>query len=86
MLKIQQIFLKLYRCLLFFCHNLEPQTAGLVDVKKDLNKKRSKSIFVRENPKISIVIKNVIESEDTLMNKAERPINYFFQHFHTLSG
>ena len=34
MLKIQQIFPKLYRCLLFVVfHNLEPQNAGLVDVK-----------------------------------------------------
>ena len=30
---------------------LEPQNAGLVDVKKDLNQKRSKGIFVRENLK-----------------------------------
>ena len=33
--------------------------------------------------KISIVIKNEIESENTLMHKAERPSNYFFQLFHT---
>ena len=33
--------------------------------------------------KISIVVKNVIESEDTLMPKAERPSNYFSQRFHT---
>ena len=33
MLKIQQIFPKLYRCLLYVVfHNLEPQNAGLVDV------------------------------------------------------
>ena len=32
-------------------HNLKPQNAGLVDVKKDLNSKRSKGIFVRENLK-----------------------------------
>ena len=38
MLKIQQIFPKIYRCLLYVVvHNLEPQNAGLVDVKKDLN-------------------------------------------------
>ena len=38
MLKIQQTFLKLYKCLLYVVfHNLEPQSAGLVDVKKDLN-------------------------------------------------
>ena len=50
MLKIQQIFPKLYSCLLYVVfHNLKPQNAGLVDVKKDLNSKRSKGIFVREN-------------------------------------
>ena len=39
MLKIYQIFPKLYRCLLYvvFFHNLDPQNAGLVDVKKDLH-------------------------------------------------
>ena len=52
MLKIQQIFPKLYRCLLYVVfHNLKPQNAGLVDVKKDLYSKRSKGIFVRENLK-----------------------------------
>ena len=52
MLKIQQFFPKLYRCLLYVVfHNLKPQNAGLVDVKKDLNSKRSKGIFVRENLK-----------------------------------
>ena len=35
----------------FFFHNLVPQYAGLVDVKNDINKKRSKGIFVRENLK-----------------------------------
>ena len=38
MLKMQQISLKLYRCLLYVVfHNLEPQDAGLADVKTDLN-------------------------------------------------
>ena len=38
MLKIQQIFPKPYRCLLYVVfHNVEPRNAGLVDVKKDLN-------------------------------------------------
>ena len=38
MLKILQIFLKLYRWLLYVVfHNLESQNAGLIDVKKDLN-------------------------------------------------
>ena len=31
---------------------------------------------------LSIVIKNVIGSGDTLMHKAEHPSNYFFQYFH----
>ena len=31
--------------------NLKPQNAGLVDVKKDLNSKSSKGIFMRENLK-----------------------------------
>ena len=87
MLKIQQIFPKLYGCLLYVVfHNLEPRNAGLVDVKKDLIKKRSKGIFVRKNLKNKHSIKNVNGSEDTLIHKAERPSNYFFQLFHTLSS
>ena len=88
MLKIQQIFPKLYKCLLYVVfHKLKFQNAGLVDVKKDLNSKRSKGIFVRENlKKISIVIKNINGSEDPLMHKAEGPSNYFFQLLHTLSS
>ena len=38
MLKIQQNFPKLYRYVVF--HNLEPQHAGLGDVKGDLHVKR----------------------------------------------
>ena len=45
-------------------------------------KKDQRELFVRENLKISIVIKNVIWSEKTLVHKAERPSNYFFQFFH----
>ena len=33
---------------------------------------------MRKDEKISIVIKNVIGSEDTVMHKAERPSNYFY--------
>ena len=52
MLQIQQIFPKLYRCLLYVVfHNPESENAGLRDVEKDLNKKRSKGNFVRENLK-----------------------------------
>ena len=36
---------------------------------------------MRENLKKSMVIKNVIGSEDTLMQKAERPSNYFSNSF-----
>ena len=38
-------------------------------------------MFVRKDLKISIVIKNVITSEDPLMHKTERTSNYFFQYF-----
>ena len=52
MLKIQPIFPKRYGCIFYVVfHNLEPQIAGLVDVKKYFNYKRSKGIFVRENLK-----------------------------------
>ena len=38
MLKIQQIFLKLYRCLLYVVsHNLAPQNAGFVNIKRDVH-------------------------------------------------
>ena len=37
---------------------------------------------MRENLKKSIIIKNVIEAEDTMMHGADHPSNYFFQHFH----
>ena len=38
---------------------------------------------MRENLKKKHVIKNVTGSEHTLMHKADRPNDYFFQHFHT---
>ena len=80
MLKIQQIFLKLYRCLLYAVfHNLEPQNAELIDVRKEFKLKKIKGNFCarKSEKKISIIIKNIIGSEDTLMHKAERPSNYF---------
>ena len=41
-----------YRCLLYVVfHNLEPQNAGLVDVKRVLHLTSSNGIFVRENLK-----------------------------------
>ena len=82
MLQIQQIFQKLYKCLLYVIfHNLKPRNAGLIDVKKDLYSKRSKGIFVRKNLKKSIVIKNINGSEEPLMHKAECPSNIFFNSF-----
>ena len=33
---------------------------------------------MRKDEKISIVIQNVIGSEDIVMHKAERPSNYFY--------
>ena len=48
-----------------------------VYIKKD--QREFLRIFVREN---LIVIKNVICPEKTLMHKAVRPSNYFFQFFH----
>ena len=83
MLKIQQIFLKLYRCLLYVVfRNLKPHNAGLVDGKKGFKFKKIKGNFcARKSKKISIVIKNINESEDPLMHKAEGPSNYFFNSF-----
>ena len=45
-------------------------------------KKDQKGIFVRENLKNKHRYLNVIWSEKTLMHKAERPSDYFFQFFH----
>ena len=87
MLKIQQIFPKLYRCLLYVVfHNLKPQNAGLVDVKKDLNSKDQREFLCAKISKISIVIKNINGSKEPLMDKAEGPSNYFLQLFYTLSS
>ena len=46
-------------------------------------KKDQRVILYAESKKISIVIKTVNGSEDTLMHKAEHPSNYFFRFFHT---
>ena len=45
-------------------------------------KKDQREFLCAKIEKISIVIKNVIWSEKTLMHKAVRPSNYFFQFFH----
>ena len=55
---------------------------GLLILKRTSIQKDQSEIFVRENLKISIVIKNVIWPEKTSMHKAVRPSNYFFQLFH----
>ena len=79
MLKIQQTFLKRYKCLVYVVfHNLEPQNAGLVDVEKDLNVKNRRKCLCAKIKKISIVIKKIIGSEDTWMHKAKRPSTCFF--------
>ena len=58
MLKIQQIFPKLCRGLLYVVfHNLEPQMQGLLMLKGIYIKKRSKEIFVRENLKKASILK-----------------------------
>ena len=67
--------------LFFIIKNTKMQ--GLLMLKEIYKKKRSKGIFVRENLKISIVIKNVIWSENTLMHKAVHPSNYFFSNSFT---
>ena len=45
-------------------------------------KKDQREFLCAKILKISIVIKNVVWSEKTLMHKAVRPSNYFFQFFH----
>ena len=83
MLKIQQIFPKLYRCLLYVIfQNLKPQNAGLVDVKKDYTFKKIKGNFcARKSKKISIVIKNLNGSEDPLMHNQRVLAIIFFNSF-----
>ena len=52
MLKILQIFPKLNRCLLYVVfHNIEPQNAGFVDVKRDLHSKKIKGNFCARKSK-----------------------------------
>ena len=60
---------------------------GLLMLKGIYIKKRDQGEFLcAKIQKIIIVIKNVIWSEKTLMHKAVRPSNYFFQFFHIQSG
>ena len=81
MLKIQQIFPKLYRFLLYVVfHNLEPQNAGLFML-KGFKLKKIKGHFSAQKSKKSITIKNIIWSEATLMHKAEHPSKYFSNSF-----
>ena len=46
-------------------------------------KKKKREFLCAKIWKLSIIIKNVIEAEDTMMHSAERPSNYIFQRFHT---
>ena len=55
-------------------------------LKRNKIKKDQREFLCAKIYKISIVIKNVNGSEDTLLHKAERPSNYFFQLLHTLSS
>ena len=48
----------------------------------DIQKKIKGNYCARKSKKISIVIKNVIWAEKTLMHKAECPSNFFVQFFH----
>ena len=57
---------------------------GLLMLKGIYIKKDQRRFLCSKIQKISIVIKNVIWSEKTLMHKAVRPSNYFFQFFHII--
>ena len=46
-------------------------------------KKIKGNVCAQKSKKMSIITKNVIGSEDTLMYKAQRSSNNVFQHFHT---
>ena len=60
-------------------HNLQPRNAGLVDNKKDLNEKRSKRIFVRENfKKLASLLEMLLGLKVPWCIKQS-----VFQHFHT---
>ena len=47
-------------------------------LKRILIEKNQREFLCAKIEKISIIIKNVIEAEDTMMYRAERPSNYFF--------
>ena len=56
---------------------------GLLMLKEIYIKKDQREFLCakKKTEKISIIIKNVIWSEKTLMHKAERPSNYFCNSF-----
>ena len=66
--------------LFFIIYN--PKMQGLLMLKGIYIKKDQREFLWAKIQKISIVIKNVIWSEKTLMDKPVRPSNYFFQFFH----
>ena len=55
---------------------------GLLMLKGIYIKKDQREFLCAKIKKISIIIKNVIFFEKTLMHNAVRPTNYFFQFFH----
>ena len=55
-----------------------PKMQGLLMLKGIYIKKDQRDFCARKSEKISIVIKNVIWSDKTLMHKAERPSKCFF--------
>ena len=59
-----------------------PKMQGLLMLKGIYITKDQREFLCAKIKKISIVNKNVILSEKTLMHKAEGPSNYFFQFFH----
>ena len=60
-----------------------PKMQGLLMLKGIYIQKDQREFLCAKIKKKSIVIKNVIWCEKTLMHKAVRPSNYFFQFFHT---
>ena len=67
---------------MLFFHYLEPQNAGLVDIKRDLHLKKIKGNFcARKSKKQASLLKNVSWPEKTSKHKAVRPSNFFSNSF-----
>ena len=67
--------------MLFFIMK-NPKMQGLLMLKGFTLKKIKGNFLCAKISKISIIIKNVIWFEKTVMHIAVRPSNYFFQFFH----